>query len=416
MKRYASISAAQPFLLVLWVFFIPISPSLKSIIFPLALLTILLDRHCRMAFLKVMREPAVIFAILFVIWVFLSCFWSPDQWPEKTSVFSKMAKLVYLPILAAGFYQFKTRQWALHVFLLSILITVLISIYLYAQSYFQSSLAADAVFNNRIKTGLMVALASWLTAVLAMGSKGWLRFAYLACFTLFTIQVLFINTSRTGYLIYFILTAIFILQNVNWKFLVISIVLLPGLLFLSFQNPTFKDRSESIIKELIQFQKGKKDSSIGYRIQFHQYAYTLVKQNPLFGHGAGGFTWNFAHDNPIPSWGPYLFDPHSQYWLIAVDGGLIGLALFLCFLFSLLLAAWNSKSMRVPLLMCFISIYMGNITDSLIFYSTTGFLFLMFAAMSLGEKADYQLRKSNQSLKQVDDMNEFPVSKGIKYM
>ena len=139
-----------------------------------------------------------------------------------------------------------------------------------------------------------------------------------------------------------------------------------------------------VFKDITQYEQGYNKSSVGYRITFHKMAKNLFMQHPVLGSGTGGFAKELEQDTTMPEW-KHLLDPHSQYWLIAADSGLLGLMAFLIWYVCLFRAAFQLHEMKPVLLGLLVSFIIVNFTDSLLFYSSAGYLFILFSALSLGE-------------------------------
>jgi len=77
------------------------------------------------------------------------------------------------------------------------------------------------------------------------------------------------------------------------------------------------------------------EQSIGLRVFYTQAAFSIIKDCPLLGIGIGNFVWEIRQMiNLLSSW---IHQPvHNVYLLIASETGLIGLFLFLFFIFQLL--------------------------------------------------------------------------------
>lgn len=99
-----------PILFALFVFFLPLSPSLKSIFFVLGILSVLFNPKYNQYLGHAYNTYWGRAALLLVVFVALACFWSPAPIAIRMSVLSKYCKLLYLPILAVGFIQQKPHM------------------------------------------------------------------------------------------------------------------------------------------------------------------------------------------------------------------------------------------------------------------------------------------------------------------
>ncbi|MCC5791753.1 MAG: O-antigen ligase family protein [Legionellaceae bacterium] len=376
----------QPLILLLLCFCVPLSTTLKSILLPITILTILLNPECRRLLPATLKAWPCLFAMALSLWILVACLYSPAPWAQQQIVLGKILKILCLPLFAVGFYQSHTRKWAIYCFLAAMFLVTMISFYKYYQWITNPDIDPGWIFHDRIMTGLMVAMAAWIAADQARYQEKLRRWIFICMAIVFSVQILLVNTSRTGHISYLILMGLFVLNVLTWRqaltcTLFLFILVAAALRF----SPILQNSLHQTIEEISYLQNGEKDTSIGYRFQFHDYARSLFQQKPYTGHGTGAFAWHFQQDNPIPTWGERLFEPHSQYWLIAVESGGIGLALLLTFWVSLLFNLWQLRPMPFSIGAALIVFYLANLSDSLLLYSATGYLFLLFAALAVAE-------------------------------
>lgn len=390
--------ALAPILIVIFIFFIPLSPTIKSIVLwcIIGVLTFT-PYYCKLCFYT-WNSPWGRAAVAFFLFIIIASLWSPAPYEMQWMVISKYCKLIYLPILTIGFINPKTRNWSLNAYLGALCITCILSI-LKARGILLIGEIDDqgAIFYNHIVTGFMVSFASYLAGLFVFQYKGWARIVYLNVLLLTSYQVLFINNGKTGYITYFILMILLLAQKMSFRHAALGILLLCGIFSLSYNiSSTMHIEVNELINDVQLWQQNNKDTSLGYRIDFHQYAQSLFKERPIWGIGTGGFKYQFSQDNPIPTWGNILTDPHSQYWMTLAEQGVIGFFLFICFLVSLFLTLFKLKETR-PILLGFLIIFcIGCISDTIFCYSAAGYLLIVFSALCFGELLEKQVIK-NQS-------------------
>ena len=374
------------FFLILTVFIIPLSHSLKSIFLNLAILAILAQPDMRARLREVLGKPWCQATLIFFALVLLNCLQGDADWHGKLSYIHKYFKLLYLPILAIAFQDRRMRSMAIHVFLLAMLITLLLSL-MKVMGWVMINQPDDpgAIFLNHIDTGYFMAFSAYVSAMYALESRRWSRIAYGALAILFSYHTLFLNTGRTGYFVFVILLALFVLKCITLRKIPVFLLLfLPVLFFAGSQSVTLKQRIHHAVQDAQDYSSGNKNTSLGYRLQFSRYSEILFLARPILGWGTAGFAHQFHQDQPIPAWGKDLSDPHNQYWLVMVDYGIIGLVLLLYFFFTMAYACRNSKELLPMMTGLFISFFAANFADSFLLLSGTGYFFIMFAAMGLG--------------------------------
>lgn len=382
------------FLLPALFFVTPLSSSAKSILMGITVAVIIATPRYRHDLITLFSNSWCRFVPLLFIIALLGCLWSPASMTEKGLVLEKWSKLLYLPILIVGFQDPKTRRMALHAFLVAMLLTCALSLLIKYTSYIHIAKAtADSVFRNHIMTGIMMSFATYLAGLFFFREQGISRIVYLFLGLLFSYQTLFINNSRTGYILYILLMSLLIVQMLSKRQALIGLLcmsaLFSGCYFLS--HP-MHDGIKKVVENFNSYEHDK-DTSIGYRLQFHNYAKHLFKLHPLIGGGTGSFTYSFRTENPIPSWtnmpshSGRLLEPHSQYWLVAAEFGILGLIGLTLLYAELFIASYRLDAMRPVALAILLLLAIGNISDSLLFYSGSGYFFILFLALCLSEKA-----------------------------
>lgn len=365
-------------------FFIPLSSSLKSIALVISVVMLLLQKCNRQTMKSILQQPWVWWMSGLLFWVIVSCLWSPAPWNEQAFVVEKYTKLLWMPLLMLGFTHTKTRYIGLHVFVLAMLITVLVS-FVMAIGWIHSDLPAGSVFRNHIITGHMLAFASYVVGYYAIKDKQ-RRWAYILAFLVLSYEILFVSQGRTGYVMYAITMGLLTFQVFKrWQLLVAAVILgLSGLLV--FHTSTImQERVDWVYRDLEGIHHGDANSSVGFRMQFQKFAYTLFKERPFIGNGSGALTYYFDVRQPVPAWGKQLREPHNQYWLIAAEYGVVGLILYLGWLAALIVASYRLRDMKPFAFALLIPFIVGSFTDSLIFYSGCGYFFLTLMALCLGE-------------------------------
>ena len=369
------------------VFFIPLSPTLRSVSIVLTAGLALLIPACRQRLYFILSQQCSIAAIIMLCVVLLACFWSVADYHLQYTMVKKYFKLLYIPLFAVCFTSKKNRAIGIHVFLLSSLLVCLLSLFKSWNIFHYKSLDPGEIFHNHIVTGYMMAFAAYLAGFYAIRSQKLKRAAYLLLALLFSYQVVFVNTGRTGCVVYLILLLLLFIQCMSSRRLFVGLsiyTLLLGTVIITVPSSLSTGLTHAV-QNLYSYKHDDKNTSVGYRLQFHQYAKSLFLSSPLIGYGTGGFKAQFRTDNPIPAWGQKLNDPHSQYWFIATEFGLIGIFSLGYFFISLLLISFRLVEMKAILLGLLIPFFFGNMSDCFLTNTGIGYLFVIFSALCLGE-------------------------------
>lgn len=386
MKRWQQHEYASYFIIAA-MFSIPLSPSLKSIFFLLAAAAVLLTSAYMRSFSSVLLQNWSMLALAFWLVVILGCFWSAAEHQTSWTFVEKYSKLLYLPIFSLGFQNPKTRMLSIYAFLLAMLLTCLISVSGIGPINTKGMDLVDPghVFYNHILTSFMMAFAAFLSGLFAIRRNGVQRILFSLLLLLFSYQIIFVNKGRSGYILLFVLVIILLAISFPWKYFLITTLCFCVIFAASItQSQICSERIHQVVTEWNNYKHGEKESDIGFRLMFHEYAKTLFLTRPYFGFGTAGFSQELRTNNPWPS-RKDMIEPHSQYWLVAVEHGILGLAVLLGFFVSLLIAAFQLGEMKVIMIGMLTAFLLANFSDSLLIFSPVGNLFIMFSALCLGE-------------------------------
>jgi hypothetical protein len=392
-----SLKMLASFSLIAALFATPISSSLQSIFLVMSLGSVLLCMTNTSELRRVMTRPWCLSGVgLFALSV-LGCFWTSASSHDALVIVGKYSKLLYLPLLVLGFRDEKIRHDAIHAFLAAMFLTCCLSFLKWFGVLHYHGDDPSFVFRNHIMTGYMMAFAAYLCLWYCVKTQDKKRIVYGALALLFSYQVLFIGMGRTSYLIYVALIMLLAWHVLSWRKALIGMVML-GVIFgaVFHESDIMRQRAHEAVSDWKSYhQQTAKDTPVGFRLQFHAYAHTLFNRHPWIGNGTSGFSDAFKKEQPVPGWGETLFEPHSQYWLIAADWGYLGMIVFVSFFGSLFLAAQKLKETKPIAIGLLVSFLLGSFLDSLLLYSGTGYFFLLFIALCLAEQISNETPANN---------------------
>ena len=188
---------------------------------------------------------------------------------------------------------------------------------------------------------------------------------------------------------YAVLFAIFLLYFTRHLYRCL-LILIPAALCLVYQSPVVHQGVNDMIRDARNYEQGNQNSSVGHRLQFHNYAQNLFLRSPVWGVGTAAFSYYFSVENPVPSWGTVengnkLLEPHGEYWLIAAEHGVVGLLVFFLFIIALFYEIFQTKEMRLISIGLLVTFLVGCFSDGFLLLAGPGYLLIMFAALGLGE-------------------------------
>jgi O-antigen ligase len=363
-------------LAVVTAFVLPLSTAALMVFFSATVLCCLLAGNWHEKYLILRYNPM---ALMFLIGL------SYSMVPQAAGLhtLTKYSKFLLGFFLFSTFRNEKTAAAAFFAFLVAASITLLLSfIKFFGHSDFLHRYASDSgVFKDHIFTGFLFAFTSYCFAVFAFSIKNIWRWLFALLFLVTVYNVLFINLSRSGYVVLFSLMLLLAWQQFAWKGLlaglIISIFLCGGLLFLP---ANFKQRFNLAQSEITQYKHGKFDTSIGLRLEFYHNSLELLKEHPWIGTGTGSFAQDYlavAQDKLVG-----IRNPHNEYLNIAVQFGLLGLVILL----GMFIIHWWTSFRLQGICQYFaqgvlISIAIGSLFNSWLMDVTQGCFYVFFTAL-----------------------------------
>jgi len=329
---------------------VPVSVALDNILMGLVLLGSLLSLGSVLSIVRghpIARAAILLFSMLAVAMVY-----GATPLKEAVSILGKYIDLMFIPIFIFLLSNEDARRRARNAFLLAMALTLVAS-YLVGlglvpvMSWMNFAAASDnpVIFhshitqNNMMAFAVMLALLEWRDAATSAKRFAWGVFALLG-----TINVLFMVQGRTGYLIMLALLGWFAWSSLSRQMLkrgrqwgwrqgiVVMMAILAGAFLAYHASARLHDRITLVLSEYQEWAPDHgKSTSTGQRLDFYSNTLQIVREHALIGVGTGGFPAAYAQQTE----GRDVIkthNPHNEYLMIAVQTGMLGLALLL-FLF-----------------------------------------------------------------------------------
>jgi hypothetical protein len=156
-----------------------------------------------------------------------------------------------------------------------------------------------------------------------------LALALLALVLVFIANLVFVISSRTSLIVFPIMLVVLAGQRLSLKgslALGLAAVVLAGAAWAA--SPFLRYRTLLAIEEVTRYQREDAQTSAGYRLEFWRKSIEFIAQAPVLGHGTGSTKSLFraaASGTGISA--AFTDNPHNQTLIIAVQLGLIGVAL-----------------------------------------------------------------------------------------
>lgn len=331
-------------LFVLLGFFIPLSTAVTNMVLGLIVIFWVLDnlsdRFKR--WILVLKTNPVAFMGL-VVFLIHGAGLIYTNGEKERAVASLMDGVKFLFISMAMIY-FKDKQYQstfLFSFIIAMSITLVLS-YLIWMNLIPNFIHIKGgpqdcnVFLNHIAQNIFMAFMVFVTAVWSRTAIGYGKKIFWGVFSLLALyNVLFLVAGRTGHLV---LGILFLYYFISWdrlKSIIVAGLVLLTLGVFAWANPSnsFILRGKTAIEEIKEWEYGKKasgESSSGLRLEFFFNSLKIIKNNPVFGTGTGGFEKAYRDSIKDIEMNP-TDNPHNEYLMMAGQFGLIGLSALLAF-------------------------------------------------------------------------------------
>lgn len=282
--------------------------------------------------------------LLFLLHV-ISLFWSEDL-HEGVRILK-----IYFSIIVALFVfytsiQSKYRKWILYGFLSAMFISEVIVYGVYFEFWhFEGVLPTNpSPFMHHISYSIFLAVTIFLLLwqILDRTLHPLLRILE----TLFLISStinLFMNVGRTGQLGFAIAFFVFIIIyfKLSIKSFILTLSILLTLFYGAYEvSPNFQSRIHQAKQDIENILNKNYSGSWGLRIVMKKVGWEILQDHPLLGVGAGDVKKEFQaylKNSNFPSGGflSRLGHVHDQFFQIALQTGIIGLFIFVLFLYNL---------------------------------------------------------------------------------
>jgi O-antigen ligase len=322
-------------------------------------------------------------------WMYLSLLWSEGGDSERMVSFMRHARLW---VLLAVYYLIETKRDALKVLtalVIGQMFVVLSSWLLWLGvplpwAITEFPLSAGIVFASTLEqpvmSTLMLVIVWFLRAEIP---QKWRQAVVTIALVLTIANVFFVMTGRTGYLVMMLAISLAIFWLLPKKFRPAA-VLLPIVMTLALGvvSTRFQTKMAEIKRDVFEYQKGNFDTSQAQRLDYWAKSLQAVQDKPLIGHGVGSWRVNYIRFGGADKVNPPS-NPHQQFLLWTVEGGLIGLA-FLLAIFAMIyrdshrLDSSAQQALRATLA---ITILMGMMNCPLFGAGMGEFILLMMGAL-----------------------------------
>lgn len=318
----------------------PASTAVTGVACILMLLTWLISGQVWQSLKISMQQPTGKMLLLFFAWLILSSFYADTAWTEKLTTLSSWKKLLYTFILFGVFYQTEWKTRFVYGYLAAMSLAAVVAVPLWLLDiHIKAGNEAGIFMTNHSSQSLAFVVAS-LCCIFLLNESPSLqkKRLLLGVLFLFLFNIFFIGASRSGYLALPVAAVFAFINLYGYKkiphILGVTVTVLALMIATS---STLQQRIKLGWEEKTHYQTSKEVTSIGVRVVFAKNTWELIQQQPLFGYGTSSFknVYTVHVANKYQDWrNGSTSDPHNQYLFVWLENGLIGLLLFLAYLYT----------------------------------------------------------------------------------
>ena len=386
--------AKASFVLVFFAF--PLSLALANVGLLFALLVWLLGciwgnslRDIRAALSNPLAAPAL---ALFA-WIALAAAWSPADGTLIGAALQKYIKFLLVLVFIGLLQDPITRLRCWRAFALAMLFTLTVTWlnvwfdFSWTRTHNQGFGVDHTVFKDYIAQGIQMSFLTLMAMHHAVRAPSRVVTALsLGVAVLAAVSVLFLSAGRTGYVALALSVLVFVVTSMGGqpRRAVIAAVVMATLAAVALTTSTqLRSRIAEVWTQAPASSMSDPVSSTNARIEMGRFTLQASLENPLFGHGTAAYPVLSPQYFTDPSWCSVVcVHPHNQFTFFLFEQGLIGLGLFLWFLFSIARQAWRMESSDRALMLGFLSVLIvSNMTHSSFWLSTESHFFILMSAL-----------------------------------
>jgi O-antigen ligase len=324
---------AGPWLAVAIGFSIPISTALDNLLVAALVLCWIVGGRYRERLAVIRANGFALAAIAFFLLHVVGALYTRGAQHEVLQALDKASVILLIPVLISLRLGEETRAHALRALMAAVTLTLILSILLWLDLLAQGGVfkgypGDPEVFRKRITQSVLMAFGAFYFALKAYEAKDLsvrLALAFVAALAAF--NILFMVHGRTGQLVLLLLVLYGLLSRFRGRGLLAGLaagVALGASVYLVPSSSLHK-RAMTTVQELQDWRAGKPATAANLRLEAWSNSLEVMKRDPIFGVGTGGFGAAYAKQVEGTAMTP-LRQPESQYLHTGVQLGIAGLA------------------------------------------------------------------------------------------
>jgi O-antigen ligase len=375
----------------------PISTAITSVACVLMLLTWLISGQVLHSLKISAGQPAGKMLLLFFAWLIISSLYADNAWTDKVNTLSSWRKLLYTFVLLGLFYQTQWKKRFIHYYLVVMSFAAVIAVSLWLLDI-QVRGPVGIIMTNYTSQSLAFVIAVLccvflLKKTLSPKKKGLL----VGIIGLLVFNIFFVSGSRSGYLALPVAAVFLVVNLYGYKKLphILGITAI-ALLLAALTSSTLQQRIKLGVEENKNSQISEELTSIGVREIFMQNTLELIQQKPLLGYGTSSFKKVYSSHvaAKYQDWrGKSASDPHNQYLFVWLENGLVGLFLFLAYIYTAIRQGVIQQSYGVVAASVLVAIASTSLFNSHFKTFQEGYLLAFFVGCLLAQQPTNKLEK-----------------------
>jgi len=342
---------------------------------------------------QALSNPLAPPALALFAWIVVAALWSPAEGALIGAALAKYTKFLWVPIFIGLLNDPATRRRCWQAFALAMLFTLVVTWlnvwfdFSWTRTHNQGFGADHTVFKDRISQGIMMSLFTVMALHCAVQAPSRARAVVAAIVaSLAAVSVLFLSAGRTGYLAVLLALAVFavFVMGLRPRRLAFAAVVMGALVAITLTTSTqLRSRAADAWREAQNSSITAPVTSTGARVEMNRFALEASLEHPVLGHGTGSYPVLAPLHFTDASWCSVVcVHPHNQFLFFLFEQGLIGLALFLWFVFAIVRQAWREDTPRRALMMGFVAVLLvSNMTHSSFWLSTENHFFILMSVL-----------------------------------
>lgn len=351
----------------------------------------LIEGRFREKLFLVVRHPVTIAALLLFAFYVVGATYSIAGRADRWASLEDALIFLMIPLFMHYFRKAEYRRYALWAFGGTSAVILVLSTLLWCDclphlSFIKGTPEDAVIFTLHITHGVVMAFAAFFFAVIAHRPSSLFARTGLRCLSILAfLNVFFMVSGRTGYLVAAVLIIFYLFHVARWKGVTAAAVIIAVIGIAAYHVPdsALHVRMTAAIENITRWSPHEEyegtDNTTGRRLSYYYTSLQIVKDHPLWGVGTGGFKKAYAaatHYNATDN-------PHNEYLMTAVQLGLVGLGVFL----SLFFVEWRCAAFlpddrhRMLARGFLLTILSASMVSSTLIDHTEGHLFAWFTAL-----------------------------------